>query len=164
VVALLALACSACSDDSPNTDAATLDCDDSSVRTAASIKLAEWIDQNMVKGNAVHVSAKLVVNIEFSANIPSTDSRTFVSADGASSRINGDPQGTRRCRANFVIAFREADGTLFGGLEPNRFTTEFLLASGPNGPQITLDDDEMPPNILDETSAIMGMEKEREHP
>jgi hypothetical protein len=146
--------------DSARTNPAALSCDDSSVRIAASMKLADWITQNIVNGK---VSAKLVVDIAFLVKMPSTDGSTFVSADGASSTINGDPQGAQRCRANFAIAFKEANGNLFGGYNPNSFTTEFLLASGPDGPQITLNDDEIRSATLDEVSAITGFEREREH-
>ena len=136
-----------------------LTCDNPDVKMDASSQLAEWIDQNIVNGR---VSAKLVVSVAFLANIPSINGNTFVSADGVSSTLNGDPPGTQRCRANFVIAFREADGTLFGGYAPNGFSTEFLLSGGPDGPRITLNDTEMREATLNEASAITSMEGERE--
>lgn len=147
-------------EDATASEPAALKCDSPAAKTAASKKLAEWLDQNIVSGNAVHVSAKLLVNVAFAANLPSAEGHAFVSADGTSSTLDGDPQGTQRCTANFVIAFKEADGTLFGGYAPNGFTTQFLLASGP---QITLNDADMRASTINEASAITRMEAEREH-
>jgi hypothetical protein len=133
-----ALLLSGCSvGDSPA--ASALSCNSPAAKTAASSKLAEWIDQNVVKGS---VSAPLVVDMI--AVSPWEDSGT-------------------RCRVVFSIAFREASGNLFGGFDPNSFATEFLLVGSPNDPQITLDDGDMRASVINEASAITGFEREREH-
>jgi hypothetical protein len=126
--------------DSAAASPATPACNGSTVEAAASTKLVEWIDQNIVKGS---VSAPLVVNII---------------------ALSGSPSGAggMQCRASFSVAFSEASGNLFGGFYPNNFTTEFFLSGAPDSPQITLNSDEMRSATFDEVSAIMGFERERE--
>jgi hypothetical protein len=133
-------ACSVGSDDPANS--ATIGCGDPAVMAGASEKLAEWFDQNVINrpGRNLQVTAKLVVGVSASVAGPSRHSRLFVSADGTHSTIAGDPSGSQRCAVYFSVGFRDADDTLFTGLVQQSFTTEFLLVSGPNGPQVTLDD------------------------
>jgi hypothetical protein len=158
-------ACSVGSDDPANS--ATIGCGDPAVMAGASEKLAEWFDQNVINrpGRNLQVTAKLVVGVSASVAGPSRHSRLFVSADGTHSTIAGDPSGSQRCAVYFSVGFRDADDTLFTGLVQQSFTTEFLLVSGPNGPQVTLDD---PYNFMLDTGqfsellAILEQEAQRE--
>jgi hypothetical protein len=95
-------------------------CNGSAVMTAASAKLAYWLNQKVGKDNVYHVHGTFVVEIS-----------TSVTA--------GSLQGTQNCMAVASVGISQAGGTPL--VASQTFNVHFLLATGQDGTsQITLDE------------------------
>jgi hypothetical protein len=125
--------------------AASLSCDSSAVTASVSIKLADWLHENM---------AELIRDqLEMLGRDRSVSSDTVNSVAAqliveiSSSMLVGTRDGIPVCDAEAYVGFRDAGGaedqTGSGALP-----VEFLLAKGPNGPQVSFDVGPFPASFL----------------
>jgi hypothetical protein len=134
----------------PSADPVAVSCDSSAVTASVSIKLADWLHENMAELIRDQLEM-LGRDRSVSSDTVSSDTVNSVAAqlivEISSSMLVGTRDGIPVCDAEAYVGFRDAGGaedqTGSGALP-----VEFLLAKGPNGPQVSFDVGPFPASFI----------------